>query len=139
MQGNIQENMLNRQLDILGERGGWSLCVDWSMGKYMCHLWESCPEKGGLRVPSYDCPHLSSSLLLRFICLWTLIISVLPVWDFGLGLQQMSPKILYPGYLVCHLETSIQLSSDLGCLLIWIVELHKSTNIDFFSLDRKNQ
>lgn len=104
----------------------------------MCYLWDSCPEKEGLRAQSDDC-HLSPSLLFRFIFPWTLMISVPPVWDFGLVPQQMSPKLLYPGYLVCHLETSIQLSSDLGCLLIWIVQLQKSTNTETFSLDHKNQ
>lgn len=136
MQETIQEEMLSidswkhkekRKGKV--EKGRWGLNTDWNIENIHA-IWENCPEKGGMRAQSSDCPHLPSSLLLTFIFPRTLIIiSVLPVWNFGLIPQQMSPKLPYPGYLVCHLETSIQLSSDLGCLLIWIVQLHKSTNM----------
>lgn len=107
--------------------------------KYMSYFWESCPQKAGLRPNQGDCLHLPFSLLLSLIFSWHLIICVLPMLDFGLVSQKMSTKFSYPGYLVCHLESSIQLSSDLCCLLIWIVQLHKNINIKTFNLSHKNQ
>jgi hypothetical protein len=54
-----------------------------------------------------------------------LIVSALRGWAVAWS-QGRAHEVPYPGYLICHLETSIQLSSDLGCLLIWIVQLYKT-------------
>lgn len=61
------------------------------------------------------------------------------MWDFGLVSQQMCTKFPYPGYLVCHLESSVQLSPDLCRLLIWIVQLQKNINIKTLNLSHKSQ
>lgn len=48
--------------------------------------------------------------------------------DFGL-VPIKCPQSPYPGYLVCHLESSIQLPSDLCCLLIRIVQLRETQTL----------
>lgn len=34
----------------------------------------------------------------------------------------------YPSDLICHLQPAVQLSADLSCLLIWIIQLEKKTH-----------